>query len=409
MKVLVLGGCGEEGRTAVKVLARDANVSEVVIGDVNMQVAKQFETELHSDKVSSLYVDVNDHDQLVAKMGEVEIVVNVTGPFYELGLKALKAAIEARRDYIDICDDDIPTQEMLALHGSAEEAGIIAITGIGMCPGLTNVLAKYGADKLDSVDDINICWALSSTDFEPRPRGAGPSMTAYHSAEMRRPNIPQYLDGKLTQVSPLSGSEFIEFPVLGECEAIYVGHPEPVTLPRYIGGVKNVTIKGASVGRMADRKARIQLGLTGGEPINVKGTMVYPRDISVALPGRIPPEPPWDKKDPPPFSGLKVSVKGKRGEQAIEYVYTTLGGDGELSRRTGIGASMMSILTGAPVAIATLMVLRGDIKSKGVFAPEGCLNAKAFLTELWERGFQIEEAVHMRYIIGPPHQREEQQ
>ena len=100
MKVLALGGCGQEGKTTVKDLIKSEEVSSVVIGDINMEGANQFKTELASEKVSTLQVDVNDHDKLVAAMKEADVVVNFAGPFYKNGVKVIEAAIEARDTYL---------------------------------------------------------------------------------------------------------------------------------------------------------------------------------------------------------------------------------------------------------------------------------------------------------------------
>lgn len=368
MKVLALGGCGQEGKTTVKDLIKSEKVSKVVIADIDIERANKFAAELGSKKVSTLHLDVNDRVRLTEAMKEADVVVNFAGPFYKHGVKVLQAAIETRKNYVDICDDCDATQEMLALDKSAKNAGITALIGLGVSPGVTNMMAKYGANKLESVEEIHVKWIVSVTDVEE----PGESAAVYHGLHMVHGNVPQYLDGKLVGVPALSGSERVEFPEIGECEVYYVGHPEPATLPRYVKGVKVVTCKGGVPGADEVLKAFAAFGLCGIEPISVKGTVVAPRDIALGIFGGLP-----AREEIPPVSAFKVWVKGKKGEDSVQYVYTCFG--------------RMSPWTGVPASIGTQMVGRGDIQAKGVLAPEGCVDPEAFIAELAKRRLEVEE------------------
>ena len=115
------------------------------------------------------------------------------------------------------------------------------------------------------------------------------------------------------------------------------------------------------------------LGLTGTKPIDINGEMIAPKDIGVALLGNLP----MPEELPPPVSAIKVWVRGKRGDEAVQYVYTFFG--------------RMTDWTGVPASIGTQMVGRGAIKTKGVLAPEGCVDTNAFLAEIAKRGMEIEE------------------
>ena len=371
MKVLALGGCGQEGKTTVRDLIKSEDVSHIVIGDINLENADKFKAELASDKVSTLHVDVNDHDKLVAAMKEADVVVNFAGPFYKHGVKAIEAAIEAKRDYVDICDDYDATRDMLALDKKASSAGITAIVGLGASPGMTNMFAKYGADKLDQVDEIDVRWIVSASDVDE----PGASAAVDHAMHMLDGNVPQYLEGKFQDVPALTGSEWAVFPVIGETEVYYVGHPEPVTLPLYIKGIQRATCKGGVPGADEMLKAFSGLGLTSADPIDVRGSMISPRDVALALYGMAPePEP---EEMPPPVSEFEVCVRGKKGEDTVQVVYTCSG--------------KMTLWTGIPAAIGTLMLGKGEIQIKGVHAPEGCVDTTRFFAEIARRGMEVEE------------------
>jgi lysine 6-dehydrogenase len=312
---------------------------------------------------------VNDHDKLVAAMKEADVVVNFAGPFYKHGVRVIEASIEAKKDYVDICDDYDATRDMLALDEKAKAEGITAIVGLGSSPGMTNLFAKHGADKLDQVDEIEVKWFVSIADVDE----PGASAAVYHGLHMIDGNVPQYLDGKFQDVPALTGSEIVVFPEIGETEVYYVGHPEPVTLPLYIKGLKECTCKGGVPGLDEELKVFAALGLTGAEPVDIRGDKIAPKDIAVTLLDALP----MPDEMPPPLSGFMVWIRGKTGGDPVEYVYTCYG--------------RMTDWTGIPASIGTQMLGKGEIRTKGVLAPEGCVDTARFFAEIVKRGMEVEE------------------
>ena len=104
---------------------------------------------------------------------------------------------------------------------------------------------------------------------------------------------------------------------LGVCQVRYVGHPQPLTLPKYIKGVKNVIIKGALIPDWVDEliKEQRDAGFLGLEPVEVKGVQVTPYDLALKLWETIP----EGRDRGPQSSGLKVIVKGKRSGAEVVY------------------------------------------------------------------------------------------
>src|SRR5699024_9122211 len=133
------------------------------------------------------------------------------------------------------------TIESLELTDLAKEKGVTAITGMGASPGITNILARLGSDQLDRVDEINTYWVVG--DAEPGGFGA-----LSHMFHIMKGKIATLQDGKETWIRSFQqkNAKKIDFgePV-GEVTLYHVGHPEPVTLPRYIPNVKKVTNLGA--------------------------------------------------------------------------------------------------------------------------------------------------------------------
>jgi len=371
MRILALGGCGAQGTFATKDLVESKDVSKVIIGDVNVEKARRVAADIGSPKLSTIEIDVNDHRKLVKVMRDVDVVANFVGPYYEHGVKVVKAAIEAGKNYVDVCDDYDATQKMIALNNLARDKGITILLGLGVSPGIANLIAKYGADKLDQVEEIKIAWIIGAGEPE------GPAVL-YHTFHGVTGSVPQFLDGKLVEVAPASGKEIVEFPEpVGKAEVFYFGHPEPLTIPQTIKGVKVVTNKGGVLPSELNQLllALAEVGLTGLTPITVKGREITPRDFLVSymasfMPEELPPE------GPPP-SAMKIEVKGKKKGMDTKYIYNAVGRMGEA--------------TGIPASIGAQMLGRGDIKIKGVVAPEACLDPEPFIVEMLKRGYTMTE------------------
>ena len=159
------------------------------------------------------------------------------------------------------------------------------------------------------------------------------------------------------------------------CRVRYVGHPQPLTIPRYIKDVKRVVIKGALIPTWVDDliKEQKDTGFLSTEPVDVKGVKVVPYDLTLRVWGSIP----QSRDKGPAASGLKVIVKGDRGGKRVTYTADIVG--------------RMAPGTGLPASIAALMMRAGDVNVKGVVAPEGCINPEKFLAALMSRGARIHQ------------------
>jgi saccharopine dehydrogenase-like NADP-dependent oxidoreductase len=372
MRILVCGG-GEEGTTFARDLLEfyGDRVSKIVIGDKNLENAKKAEAEIGSSKASVQRLDISDHKELVEAIKNVDLVMNYVGPFYRWGNKVLKAAIEAKKNYIDIDDDSESTLQCLDLDEEARAAGITAIIGLGSGPGADNLLARYGAEKLDRVDEINIYWVGNFRYLGSRLQ---PRAVYAHALNGIQKAGPQFINGEFVNPPPGSGATWVDFDApIGRAECLYFAHPEAVTLPRYIKGLKTATNRGGLIPDFRMRRLReaLDLGLAQEKPIEVEGKLVSPISFMCALEDAYPPpEYPGDNTG----SAIKIEIRGMKNGKPHEYIY-------------GGATTSMAKATAAPAAIGALMIYEGDIKKKGVFAPEGCIdNFRKFMSELKKRG-----------------------
>jgi lysine 6-dehydrogenase len=378
MKALVIGGTGGMGQGVARDLIKQEQIGKVVLGDINVDPERVQEKLRTSGKVSLLRIDVNDHAGMVRAIKDVDVVINCAGPFYKTAVAVARAAVEARVNYIDICDDYEAADILFAsdIDKAAKEAGITVLTGMGSDPGTNNVIVRWYANKLDRVDEIALFWVVSIAEL------AGAAWD--HSLHMTIGKIPQYLDGKLEYVEGGTGEETAQFlEPLGTCRVRYVGHPQPLTIPRYIKGVKRVVIKGALIPDWVDELIREQkeTGFLDKEPREVRGTQVVPYDLTLKLWDTIP----NNRDRGPQSSGLKVIVQGERQGKQVTYTADIVG--------------RMAPGTGLPASIAALMLDAGDVTVKGVVAPEGCIDPDKFLAELLKRGAKIHQTETIKSMV----------
>ncbi len=371
MRAFVIGGLGGMGQGVARDLIKQEKITKVTLGDINIDPARVQEKLRASSKVSLVRIDVNDHNGLVSAIKENDVVVNTAGPFYKTAIAVARAAVEAKVNYIDICDDYEAVPILFSspdIDEAAKKAGITVLTGMGSDPGTNNVLVKWYANQLDRVDEIHLFWVVSIAEL------AGAAWD--HSLHMVTGNIPQYIDGRLQYVEGGTGEETAQFlEPLGTCVVRYVGHPQPITIPRYIQGVKKVVIKGALIPLWVDEliKQQKETGFLSTESVNIRGTNVTPYDLTLKLWDKIP----KGRDNGPAASGLKVIVKGEREGKRVTYTADIVG--------------RMAPGTGLPASIAALMMDAGDVTVKGVVAPEGCINPGKFLAALLQRGAKIHQ------------------
>ncbi len=378
MRAVVLGGAGGMGQGVARDLIKQQQVTQVVLADLYPDPERLAPKLRDSEKVNLIKMDVNDHDGMVKTFKGIDVVINCAGPFYKTAAPVAKAAVQAKVNYIDICDDYEGTEILFnsEVDGMAREAGITVLTGMGSDPGTNNVLVKWYADLLDSVDEIYLYWVVAIAEL------AGAAWD--HSLHMTLGKVPQYLNGELVHVeggADVVAEEFLE--PLGACHVRYVGHPQPLTIPKYIKGVRNVIIKGALIPQWVDEliKQQKDTGFLGTEPIDIRGTKAIPYDLALKLWETIP----EGRDKGPQSSGLKVIVKGQRAGKKVTYTADMVG--------------RMAPGTGLPASIAALMMDAGDVTEKGVVAPEGCINPGKFLQAFLKRGARIHQTENISSML----------
>jgi len=376
-KIVALGGAGVMGTELLRQIIKRSD-AEIVVADASAKALKRSVAEFGT-RISATEINVNDHDALVKLLKGASVAVNTLGPFYKFGNRIVKACIDAGVNFLDIDDDFDATKDCLELNEAAKSAGIMAIIGCGASPGITNIIAKHAADKLDKVDDIRIYWAQSGID----PTGPGAMLHWFHiTAEQ----IPIYRDGKWVDVKGFTEPEVVEFlPPIGRQTCYYTGHPEPVTLPRYIKGVRNVSIKGCMYppSMMSFYKVMDEAGLGSNDDFIVNDKLTMPmREVTVRITRAMPRFAPDFFKEAFRESvevykniagAQKLVVTGEKKGGKIKYVYDYMGEN-------------VTQATTIPATIGVLMIMDGKVKQRGVLGPEAAFDAGKFIDALKGEG-----------------------
>jgi len=248
----------------------------------------------------------------------------------------------------------------LAMDKSAKKAGISSLIGMGSSPGISNVLVRFCVDSLlDKVESIDIYHAHGGEEVE------GPAVVK-HRVHSMMIKVPMFLDGKFTTVNLFDESgktleENVDFHEVGKYRVYAYPHPETITLPRYIKGVKRVTNLGLVLPPAYAEliKGIVRLGMTSDEPIDVKGQKVSPLEFAVAYALSQRKRLMKEAGITEPMGCLKIVVKGRKKGESSTYVFSMA------SRGMGMGEG-----TGIPAALASMLMGLGKITEKGVFPPE---------------------------------------
>jgi len=376
-KIVALGGAGHIGSCGVRELVKKAPDVEVVVADYNLAAAEGLSTEL-GGRVSAAFADVNDFAGLVQTMKGADVVINTVGPYYLYGETIVKAAIEAKTNLVDICDEGEPTVKILSLHEEAKKAGVTVVVGLGATQGITNLMAKRGADALDRVDDIDTAWAWTAVD----PKMTGPAIVDHYFHAVTG-EIETYRDGAWVKIPAVSHRKNMEFVApIGQFEVAEVGHPEPVTLPRYIKGVKNVANFGGVWPKSFEELAMAwrKIGLADMKEISIAGNVFPARTVATYVVLALP------QIATEFVMEMVADVMNAYGDFGIEGVVLRVevrgSKDGRPARCSyGCGAAA-DLLTALPSVLGALMVVRGQLTGPGVFAPEGVVNQEIFFKEL---------------------------
>lgn len=391
MRIMVLGGAGKMGSIAVQHLALDSRVDQVIIGDLNLDQAQVVATLIASPKVKLRRVDLQDEEDFAAALEGCQACVNAT--VYYTNLAVMQACLRARVAYVDLGGLFHTTRKQLALHQQFLAAGVSAVLGMGSAPGIPNVQARYGADRLDTVESIRIYDGIKPPPTASQRTGGGPLFTYAVPTILDEMTLEPmvYRNGEFVACDALSEREdYLFTPPLGLLPMHLSLHSEVATLPLTFAGkgLRECFFKinhwGMSPETVEQVRVLADFGLNRQDPVLVKGQSVAPRDLLLTLLAEhVPPvteflAPP--KNQPPDWvKEIVTEIRGTKDGMTTTYRLGTLTVKGALP-------------TGVAPAVTAIWLADGRIPP-GVHAPEAVIEPEPFFDELAARDIRTQVTV----------------
>ncbi len=362
-------GAGAMGGAAAQLLARHRDEIDLVILDVDEGRAKAV-----ADRAGTVGrgFDVRS-DELTEILQEVRAVAACLP--YRLNLEVMEAALGAGCHYADLGGLFHVTRRQWKLHDRFREAGISAVMGIGSAPGLTNVLARRGADRLSAVRSIDMVDGSVDLAADGGAFGVPYSVDTVLD-EFTEPAMV-FEDGEMREVPAGSGVIEWDFPEpVGTQPAMYTLHSEPATLPQTIAGSPDVRWRLALPRAVHEGfSLLVAAGLASTDPVETPGGVAVPREVLAAVLSRLP-VPDGEVND---IEYLDVRVAGERDGSA-----TTVR---ELARfdPPPEGLSAGAFGTAIPITVSVRWQAEGRVPP-GVHPPETAFDPEAFVAELEREG-----------------------
>ena len=329
-------------------------------------------------------LSVLDHGALVEKMRGYDVVVNSTAAKFSMNV--LKAAMEAGVNIVDLAGGGYPHEG--PLYDEVREAGITAIPGCGVDPGLIDVLAGQAIYGLDQVESV--MFACGGLPRDPEPPLDYKIVFGGTRMPVRPGKVPMIDEGKLVELDRYSEVEPIYVEGLEPMEAFVDGYPSSLLKLCLEKGVRTFRGKTIRYSGFVDKITFLNdLGLIGEEPVEVDGAQVVPRDLfhKVVYP-LVRFDPGEGDRD---ITVMLVHVEGSRDGEEVVWEYDMVDYYDEEKNVTS-----MARTTGYTAAIVARMLGRGAIKEKGIQWPVRVIKGGLFrelVGELRRRGVEITETV----------------
>jgi saccharopine dehydrogenase-like NADP-dependent oxidoreductase len=366
----------------------------MVVADYDLARAQRVVERTKDPRFTAARVDASVQSEVEALLTEnrCDALLNATDPRFVMPL--FRAAFAAKTHYLDMAmslshpHPETPYEdtgvklgdEQFSLSSEWETSGRLALVGMGVEPGLSDVFARYAADHLfSSIDEIGVRdganLAVEGYDFAP-------TFSIWTTIEeCLNPPVVWEKDRGWFTTAPFSEPEVFDFPEgIGPVECVNVEHEEVLLIPRWVD-CNRVTFKyGLGSEFIGVLETLHKLGLDRTEKVSVGGVEVSPRDVVAAcLPD---PATLGDRMRGKTCAGTWVRGVGKDGNPREIYLYHVV--DNEWSMRE-YGAQAVVWQTAINPVIALELVANGTWQGSGVLGPEA-FDAKPFLDLLTDYG-----------------------
>jgi saccharopine dehydrogenase (NAD+, L-lysine-forming) len=380
MRILVVGS-GGVGAAFAPIASRRAFYERIVFADHDGGRARSVVDRYDggTGRFTAATVDASDAVAIaeLCRAEGITHVLNAVDPRFVMPI--FDAAFDAGATYLDMAmslsepDPDEPYaktgvklgDEQFAKEKEWEDRGLLALVGIGVEPGLSDVFARYAADELfSSIDEAGV---RDGADLVVHGYDFAPSFSIWTTIEecLNPPVVWENGRGWFT-LAPFSEPEMFTFPEgIGPIECVHVEHEEVLLIPRWVD-CRRATFKyGLGDEFIEVLKTLHKLRLDRTEPVTVRGRQVSPRDVVAAsLPDPATLGPQMTGKT---CAGTWVTGTGADGEAREVYLYQVVDNEETWGRDQAQAVVWQTALN--PV-IALELLASGTWSGAGVLGPE---------------------------------------
>ena len=378
MKVLLVGA-GTVGEAIARLSADRTWLERMVVSDYDLDRARRVAAVSGGEpRFVAERLDASDRAAVaaLARAHGVDLVLNSVDPRFVMPI--FDGAFDAGVDYMDMAvslSAPHPADpyhltgvklgdEQFARDRAWRERGRLALLGMGMDPGLSDVFASYAARHL--FDEVHEVGVRDGGDLRIEGYPFATVFSIWTTIEeCLNPPIVWERDRGWYTLEPFAEPESFWFPEgVGPVECVHVEHEEVLLVPRWVD-CRKVTFKYALGADFIETLRKLHaLGLDSKVPVKVKGVEVAPRDVVAA----VTPDPATigDRMVGRAIVGTLVSGI-KDGRRREVYLYQTSDAQ-EIMRRHGL--QVVGYQTGFNPVVAMELLAEGAWKGEGVLGPE---------------------------------------
>ena len=371
MRILVVGAGGVGAAVAAVARRRDF-FERLVLADVDGARAASAAERAGDDRFGAAAIDASDPAAIaaLARAESADVILNAVDPRFNPAVFA--AAFDAGCTYLDMAMtlSDAATGVKLgdAQFAEAErweEAGRLALVGIGVEPGLSDVFARYAADELFA--EIDLVGIRDGANLVVDGYDFAPTFSIWTTIEeCLNPPVVWERDRGWYTTDPFSEPEVFEFPAgIGPVECVNVEHEEVLLVPRWVE-CRRVDFKYGLGAEFIDVLRTLhKLGLDSTTPVRVRDVEVAPRDVvAAALPD---PATLGDRMRGKTCAGTYVTGTGTDGRPRATYLYHVVDNEEAMAEW---GHQAVVLQTALNPVVALELLADGRWQGVGVLGPE---------------------------------------
>lgn len=359
MKLLILG-CGLMAPAAAYNAALSTNVKQVLLTDEEnepLEAAQQYfgSTGVRS-KISTALLDCTEKEETLEVMAGADVIIAALPQRFTP--EAIRAANDAGKPLVSMITP--PAADMKSLKKETAKAGNLVIVGCGVDPGLSEIMIRRLADRLDRVEAVHIkCGGIPE---KPQPPLGYKVVFGGHELPLSLEDAAVVENGSLRSIPRYSGVEEFAYPGVGTLEAYHEGFMPWLLELDPLKDLPTGTQKSVRWPGYAEKINILkEIGLLNRKPVEVNGVPVSPRQFLDAL--------------------LLPKIRLQEGERDLVVFHVEVSGERKGTLTTCImktlifpdekkGLTAMARITGSTTASVARMIGRGELAVQGLFTPE---------------------------------------